>query len=80
MPHYDAAHRDTVKFIIRNKKDFKNKVFICKKEAKETLYWLGLIGQSLDEEKLKDECRNLWREAKELTLIFSKIAVNTKVI
>ena len=26
-----------------SKKDFQNKIFICKKEAKETLYWLELI-------------------------------------
>lgn len=61
-----------------SKKDFKNKIFICKKEAKETMYWLRLIGYSLDEEKLKEECRKLYQEAKELTLIFSKIAINTK--
>ena len=61
-----------------SKKDFKNKIFICKKEGKETLYWLRLIGRALDEEKLKEECRKLWQEAKELTLIFSKIAFSTK--
>ena len=61
-----------------SKKDFQNKIFICKKECKETLYWLQLIGQSVDGEKLKDEGRKLWQEAKELTLIFSKIASSTK--
>ena len=61
-----------------SKKDFKNKIFICKKEGKETLYWLRLIGRALDEEELKEECRKLWQEAKELTLIFSKIAYSTK--
>lgn len=58
-----------------SKKDFKNKIFICKKEAKETKYWLRLLAKSADE--LKDDCRGLWQEAQELTLIFSKIAVNT---
>lgn len=62
-----------------SKKDFKNKIFICKKEGKETMYWLRLIAKALDEEKLKDECRKLWQEAKELTLIFSKIAAKTNV-
>jgi len=61
-----------------SKKDFKNKIFICKKEGKETMYWLRLMGRALDDEKLKEVCRELWKEAHELTLIFSKIAVNTK--
>jgi len=61
-----------------SKKDFKNKVFICKKEGKETMYWLRLLGRALDEGKPKEDCRRLWQEAKELTLIFSKIAASTK--
>lgn len=61
-----------------SKKDFQNKIFICKKEAKETLYWLELVGKSIDDEKQKKKARELWQEAKELTLIFSKIAYSTK--
>ena len=61
-----------------SRKDFNNKIFICKKEGKETLYWLRLIGKVLDEGELKKDCRGLWKEAKELTLIFSKIAYSTK--
>lgn len=59
-----------------SKKDFKNKIFICKKESKETKYWLRMLAKAVEE--LKDECRQLWKEAQELTLIFSKIASNTK--
>ena len=59
-----------------SKKDFKNKIFICKKESKETKYWLRLLSEAYSE--LADDCRTLWKEAHELTLIFSKIAVNTK--
>lgn len=59
-----------------SKKDFKNKIFICKKEAKETKYWLRLLAKAI--EGLRDECRALWQEAQELNLIFSKIASNTK--
>lgn len=59
-----------------SKKDFKNKIFICKKEAKETKYWLRMLAKAVEE--LKEEARKLWQEAQELTLIFSKIAVNTK--
>ena len=61
-----------------SKKDFQNKIFICKKESKETLYWLELIGGIIDNEKQKQNCTKLWEEAKELTLIFSKIAHSTK--
>ena len=61
-----------------SKKDFQNKIFICKKECKETLYWLELIGKTIDNEKQIQECRELWQETKELTLIFSKIASSTK--
>ena len=61
-----------------SKKDFQNKIFICKKESKETLYWLELVGKSIDNEKQKDKARNLWQEAKEFVLIFGKIAFSTK--
>ena len=61
-----------------SRKDFLNKVFICKKEAKETLYWLDLIGNAVDEEDLKKEGRELWLETKELMLIFGKIAGSPK--
>lgn len=61
-----------------SKKDFRNKIFFCKKEGKETLYWLRLMVRALDEEKLKKECQTLWKEAHELTLIFSKIASSAK--
>jgi four helix bundle protein len=59
-----------------SRKDFKNKIFICKKESKETKYWLRMLGYA--EEDLKNECQVNWNEAQELTLIFSKIASNTK--
>ncbi len=58
-----------------SKKDFKNKIFICKKESKETKYWLRILAKATDEGK--EEYRILWQEAHELTLIFSKIASNT---
>lgn len=52
-------------------KDFKNKIHICKKESAETKYWLRMLGNAIDGDKT--ECRKLWKEAQELTLIFSKI-------
>lgn len=54
-----------------SKKDFKNKIYICKKEAKETKYWLLLLTKALPE--MKKDCENLSKEIQELILIFSKI-------
>lgn len=62
-----------------SKKDFQNKIYICKKESKETMYWLELIGKCLEDDKLLVECRSLWSESKEFTLIFSKIASNSRI-
>ncbi|EKD91102.1 MAG: hypothetical protein ACD_30C00045G0002 [uncultured bacterium] len=59
-----------------SKKDFKNKIFICKKESKETMYWLRILAKATEE--LADDWRKLWKESQELTLIFSKIAINTR--
>lgn len=53
-----------------SRKDFKNKIYICKKECKETKYWLEIIAEANPENK--EDCRKLWKEAQELTLIFSK--------
>ncbi|KKP98512.1 MAG: CHP02436-containing protein [Candidatus Moranbacteria bacterium GW2011_GWE1_36_7] len=55
-----------------SKKDFKNKIFICRKEIQETKYWLELIAESNSEEE--DHLKILWKEAHELTLIFNKIS------
>lgn len=54
-----------------SKKDFRNKIAICKREAKETMYWITLLAHC--EDKFKPDLRLLWQESKELTLIFSKI-------
>jgi four helix bundle protein len=52
-------------------KDFKHKIAICKKEAKETRHWLRMIAKANPDEL--NDCRNLWKEAHELTLIFSSM-------
>ena len=54
-----------------SKKDFRNKVGTCRKEAKETKYWLRMV--AVAEPRLKAEARILWQEAKELNLIFGAI-------
>lgn len=55
-----------------SKKDFVHKIGICKKEAKETTYWLHMLATT--ESEKAEKCRKLWKEAHELTLIFSAIA------
>lgn len=57
-----------------SKKDFKNKISICKKEAKETCHWLRMLATALPEKK--EVLRILWKEAHELCLIFG--AINRK--
>src|SRR3989344_6950824 len=54
-----------------SRKDFTNKIFICKKESEETRYWLNMLLSCYPTESkqinvLSDECR-------QLTLIFQKI-------
>jgi len=54
-----------------SKKDFKHKISICKKEAKETMHWPRMIAKANPTKK--NICRRLWQEAHELTLILSTI-------
>jgi four helix bundle protein len=54
-----------------SKRDFRNKIGTCRKESRETKHWLRMIASA--NEHLKPEARQLWLEAKELNLIFSKI-------
>ena len=54
-----------------SKKDFNHKIGICKKEAKETTHWLHML--AVAEPSQIERCRELWKEAHELTLIFSAI-------
>lgn len=61
-----------------SKKDFHNKICTCKKEAKETMYWLRLLTGALDEISLKEECQILWKESKEFAMIFTTIATKSK--
>jgi four helix bundle protein len=59
-----------------SKKDFQHKIALCKKESKETKHWLRMIAKA-DPQKNGD-CKRLWLEAKELTLIFSSILLSKK--
>ena len=59
-----------------SKKDFRNKIFICKKESMETKYWLRILAKT--ENSIINDCRVLWNEVHQLTLIFSKICKSSK--
>jgi len=59
-----------------SKKDFRHKIALCKKESKETKHWLRMIAKANPDKK--DECRSIWNEAQELTLIFSSILLPKK--
>jgi len=59
------------------KKDFEHKLGICKKESKETKYWLRITAKAVP--ALKDEARIHWKEANELNLIFSSIIKKSRI-
>lgn len=57
-----------------SKKDFRNKAYICKKEAQESQHWLRMLGAAVPAKKV--ELRALWQECHELVLIFQKITAS----
>lgn len=59
-----------------SRKDFQNKIFICKKEAQETKHWLRMLTKYFPERK--QDIEKLWKEAQELTLIFQRITSSLK--
>ena len=59
-----------------SKKDFRYKISLCKKESKETKHWLRMIRKANPQKT--EECKRLWQEAQELTLIFSSILLSKK--
>lgn len=60
------------------KKEFKYRISLCAREAKETKHWLRMLAVAIDETKT-DDLRLLWKEADELNRIFSTIHQNTKL-
>ena len=58
-----------------SKKDFRHKIALCRKEARETKYWLRMIAKAAPPQK--STARKLWSEAKELHLIFVAIVRTT---
>ena len=54
-----------------SKRDFRHKIALCRKEARETKYWFRMVARGAPQSK--QQARLLWQEAKEFHLIFSKI-------
>lgn len=52
-------------------RDFRHKCALCKKEARETGFFVRMIVKAVPE--LRNEAKPLWQEAKELHLIFAKL-------
>lgn len=59
-----------------SKKDFSMRIKICRKEAKESGYWLRLI--EVDSSNFKNEQEMLIKESAELTKIFGAIVVKSQ--
>jgi four helix bundle protein len=53
-----------------SKADFKNKIYIAKKEAAETMYWLTLLSEHTSN---LEECKYLVQECHFLLMTFQKI-------
>lgn len=91
LPH-DLANREVLRQLVRaagsvganyieaneglSRKDFRMRIKICRKEAKESRYWLRLL--RVPTEKEAQEQSALIQEATELTLIFGAILQKTK--
>ena len=55
----------------KSKLDFRHKIGICKKEAREAKHFIRMIVTAIP--SLKGNATILWKEAKELNLIFNSI-------
>ncbi len=54
-----------------SRKEFRYRISVCCREARETQYWLRMLAAAAPGHK--DEARLLWKEANELTRIFAAI-------
>jgi len=59
-----------------SKKDFENKIGICRKESKESMHWLRMIARANPNKK--ENCRKFYKEAQEFVWIFSSIINSSK--
>jgi four helix bundle protein len=58
------------------KKEFRHRISICKKESRETKHWLRMMVAASPQ--MKPAAVPLWKEAKELHLIFAAVYRNSK--
>jgi len=58
------------------KKEFRYRISVCCREARETQYWLRMIAAASPDHKI--DARKHWQEARELTLIFGAIHRKSK--
>ncbi|MHC4294923.1 MAG: four helix bundle protein [Planctomycetota bacterium] len=58
-----------------SRREFRKFIGICRREARESKHWLRMIASAAP--NMKTEARTLWREAKELHLIFAKAFKST---
>jgi four helix bundle protein len=59
-----------------SKKEFRHRIGISRKEARETKHWLRMIVAAVPD--LRPRAKPLWQEAKELHLIFAAISRRTR--
>lgn len=58
-----------------SKADFRHKIALCRKEARETKHWCRMLAKACKAESTS--LRALWKEAHELHLIFARIVRTT---
>lgn len=59
-----------------SKKDFCNKIYICKKESQETKHWLRMLAATINE--TSKDIESLRDEAQQLSMIFHKIVSSSR--
>ena len=60
-----------------SKKAFRNSISTCKREARESKFFIRMIARAVPE--LSDDAKPVWQEARELHLIFCKIYRGAKI-
>src|SRR5262245_27239463 len=59
-----------------SRKEFRYRISVCCREARETQYWLRMLAAAAPD--VKELARTLWKEANELTRIFGAIHRSSK--
>ena len=59
-----------------SRKDFVNKISLCRKESRESKHWLRMVAKATP--SFENETKNYMNEARELNLIFASIIKRCK--